>query len=78
MITYVGAMYTTYTCDFTEAVETLELTDPVQPDAPDAANIVAFELWKLAVKEHQTKAKEYANFRAGLYNLVYGQCTDAL
>ena len=59
-------------------METLELTDLVQPDTPNPANIVQFELWKLAVKERQTKAKEYANFWAGLYNLVYGQCTDAL
>ena len=43
-------MYTTYTCDFTEAVETLETTDLVQPEAPNPANIVEFELWKLAVK----------------------------
>ena len=78
IITYIGAMYTTYTHDFTEAVETLELTDPVWPEAPNPANIEEFELWKLAVKEHQTKVKEYANFKAGLYNLVYGQCTDAL
>ena len=59
-------------------METLELTDPVQPEAPNPANVVELELWKLAVKEHQTKTKEYANFKAGLYNLVYGQCTDAL
>ena len=78
ILTYVGAMYTRHTHDITEAVETLELTDLVQPEAPNPANIVEFQLWKLVVKEHQAKAKEYANFKVGLYNLVYGQCTDAL
>ena len=59
-------------------METLELIDPVQPEAPNPANVVEFEFWKLVVNEHQTNAKEYANFKAGLYNLVFGQCTDAL
>jgi hypothetical protein len=30
------------------------------------------------VKEYQVKEQEYSNFRAGLYNIVLGQCTEAL
>jgi hypothetical protein len=35
-------------------------------------------MWKLEVKEHRVKEQEYSNFRAGLYNVVFGQCTKAL
>ena len=30
------------------------------------------------IKEYCEKIKVFANFRAGLYSLVLGQCTDAL
>ena len=30
------------------------------------------------IKEYCEKLKVFANFRAGLYSLVLGQCTDAL
>ena len=30
------------------------------------------------IKEYHKKLKVFANFRAGLYSLVLGQCTDAL
>ena len=76
--TYVGVVYTKYTADFTAAVETLELNDPEEPPAPDPANLVAFEQWKYVYKEYMNKVQEYTNFRSGLYNLVMGQCTEAL
>jgi hypothetical protein len=42
-------------------------------------NTIAFELWKLEVKDFRVKEQEeYSNFRAGLYNVVLGQCTKAL
>ena len=40
---YVGVVYTKYTADFTAAMDTLELTDPEEPPAPDPANLIAFE-----------------------------------
>ena len=76
--TYVGVVYTKYTADFTAAVDTLELTDPEEPPAPDPANLVEFERWKYEYKEHMNKLQEYTNFRSGLYNLVMGQCTESL
>ena len=76
--TYVGVTYPKYTADFTAAVDTLELIDPEEPAAPDPANLVAFERWKYVYKEYMMKMQEYNNFRAGLYNLVMGQCTEAL
>ena len=75
---YVGVAYPKYTADFTAAVDNLELTDPEEPAAPDPANLVAFERWKYVYKEYMTKMQEYTNFRSGLYNLVMGQCTEAL
>ena len=75
---YVGIAYPKYTVDFTAAVDTLDLTDPEEPPAPDPANLVAFERWKYVYKEYMLKVQEYTNFRSGLYNLVMGQCTEAL
>jgi len=50
----------------------------VEPTNPDPTNPIAFELWKLEIKEYRTKAQEYNNFRASLYSLVLGQCSEAL
>ena len=75
---YVGVAYPKYTADFTAAVDSLELTNPEEPPAPDSANLVAFERWKYVYKEYMMKMQEYTNFRSGLYNLVMGQCTEAL
>ena len=78
IINHVGRTYTKFTAEFTEAVKSLELTDPVIPAPPDPQNPVQFELWKLEIKEQRVRAQEYTNFRAGLFNLVLGQCTEAL
>ena len=66
--TYIGVMYTKYTVDFTAAMDTLELTDPEEPPAPDPANQVVFERWKYVCKEYMNKVQEYTNFRSDLYN----------
>ena len=76
--TYVGIAYLKYTADFKAAVDSLDLTNPDEPPAPDPANLVAFEWWKYVYKEYMAKMQEYTNFRSGLYNLVMGQCTEAL
>ena len=60
------------------AVDSLDLADPDEPPAPDPANQVAFEQWKYVYKEYMNKLQEYTNFQLGLYNLVMGQCTEAL
>jgi hypothetical protein len=52
---------------------------PTPPANPDPANPIEFEMWKLEVKEHRIKEQEYSNFRAGLYNVEFGQwCSEAL
>jgi hypothetical protein len=56
----------------------MELNDPVEPAAPAEDNPVAFQRWKCDYLDHRTKLQEYANFRAGLYNVVFGQCSEAL
>ena len=76
--TYVGVVYTRYNADFTAAVDTLDLPDPIEPPAPDPDNQVAFECLKYVYKEYMNKVQEYTNFRSGLYNLVMGQCSEAL
>ena len=76
--TYVGIVYTKYTADFTAAVVSLDLADPVEPPATDPGNQVAFERWMYVYKEYMNKLQEYTNFGSGLYNLVMGQCTEAL
>jgi hypothetical protein len=48
------------------------------PAIPDPADVIAFEMWKLEVKDRRVKEQEYSNFRAGLYNVVFRQCTEAL
>jgi hypothetical protein len=78
VINYVGRTYTRYTGEFMQAVRDLELDDPPEPERPAAADPVDFEIWKYEMKDHRIKVQEYANFRAGLYNLVFGQCSEAL
>ena len=78
IVNYVGRTYTKYTAEFTQAVRDLELADPPAPAAPDPTNVVGFEMWKLDIKDHRAKQLAYSNFRAGLYNVVFGQCTEAL
>ena len=60
-----------------EGLENLTLADPTEPNNPPEGNQVAFELWKMDLKEYREKLKVFANFRAGLYSLILGQCTDA-
>ena len=78
IINYVGRTYTKYTAEFTQAVRDLELDALARPEDSDPGDVLAFEVWKLDIKEHRIKEQEYANFQAGLYNVILGQCTDAL
>jgi hypothetical protein len=75
---YVGQTYTKYMADLVQAVEDLTINDPVAPVDPDLANQLAVEVWKMELKEHHEEVQLYANFQAGLYNVVLGQCTEAL
>ena len=71
-------MYLKYSAKFTAAVNTLIFLDPEEPEAQDPKNHDQVELWKLDIKEHKAQMQEYSNFWSGLYNLVLGQCTEAL
>jgi hypothetical protein len=76
---YVGRKYTKFTGDLVQAVKDLQLTDPEPPAEPgDAANAVQLKRWELAEKTHQSKVESYADFRAGLYSVVLGQCTETM
>ena len=78
LLAHVGLTYKKYTTELKEGLENLVLVDPTEPDNPPEGNQVAFELWKMDIKEYREKLKVFANFRVGLYSLVLGQCTDAL
>jgi hypothetical protein len=78
IISYVGRTYTKYTGEFTQAVRDLKITDPAAPPNPDPSDAIAFEMWKLEVKDYRVKQHEYNNFKAGLYNVVLGQYTEGL
>jgi hypothetical protein len=71
-------VYTKFTGDLIQAVEDLNLDNPQAPIDQDLANQLAVEIWKMELKEHREKVQHYENFRAGLYNVVLGQCTEAL
>ena len=78
LVAHVGLTYKSYTTELKDGLENLALVDPTEPAHPPDGDQVAFELWKMDLKEYRDKVKVYANFRAGLYSLVLGQCTDAL
>jgi hypothetical protein len=48
-------------------------TPPV--NATDPADLIQYEIWKLSVEKHKIKEQEYSNFRAGLFKVIFGQCT---
>ena len=52
LITHVGLTYKHYTTKLKEGLENLELVDPTAPDYPADADQVAFEIWKLNIKEY--------------------------
>ena len=78
LVAHVRLTYKEYTTDLKDGLESLVLVNPTPPDNPPQGNQVAFEIWKMDIKEYHEKLKVFANFRAGLYSLVLGQCTDAL
>ena len=78
LLAHISLTYKEYTTELKEGLENLALVDPTAPDNPPEGNQVAFEIWKMDIKEYREKLKVFANFRAGLYSLVLGQCTDAL
>ena len=78
LLAHVGLTYKEYTTELKEGLENLALADPTAPDNPSKGNQVAFEIWKMDIKEYCEKLKVFANFRAELHSLVLGQCTDTL
>ena len=78
LLAHVGLTYKEYTTEPKEGLENLALVDLTEPDNPPEGNQVVFELWIMDIQEYCEKLKVLANFRAGLYSLVLGQCTDAL
>ena len=57
LLTHVGLTYKDYTTELKEGLENLSLVDPTAPDNPAEGNQVAFEIWKMDVKEYHEKLK---------------------
>ena len=52
LVAHVGLTYKEYTTKLKEGLENLMLADPTEPDNPPEGNQVAFELWKMDLKEY--------------------------
>ena len=52
LLAHVGLTYKEYTTESKEGLENLMLADPIKPDNPPEGNQVAFELWKMDLKEY--------------------------
>ena len=60
-------------------MEELELDKPTAPVIPNGApDMYALEYWHLALKKYSKKEAEYTSFRAELYSVDFGQCTELL
>ena len=76
---YAGWTYKKFTQELMKAVETLELEEPTAPVIPEGApDMYILEYWRMDLKKYSEKEAEYASFRAGLYTIVFGQCTEPL
>ena len=51
LLAHVGLTYKEYTTELKEGLESLMLADPIESDNPPERNQVAFELWKMDIKE---------------------------
>jgi hypothetical protein len=78
IFTFMASRCTSYTTELIEGLQNLQLTDPQAPTDPDPTDPIAVEKWKLALRQHENRVQVYKNFRSSLYNLVLGQCSDAL
>ena len=62
-----------------KAMETLELEEPTAPFIPEGApDMYTLEYWHMDLRKYSEKEVEYASFRAGLYTVVFGQCSELL
>jgi hypothetical protein len=77
--THVGVTYKLYTTEIVDGVHNLTLImPPAIAIPPDTATVIEIHLWKEQMKVWQKKTQAFQDFKAGLYSLVYGQCTPAL
>ena len=76
---YTGCTYKKFTQELLKAAETPELEEPTAPVIPEGApDMYALEYWHMDLKKYSEKEAQYASFRAGLYTIVFGQCTKPL
>jgi hypothetical protein len=78
IITFMASRCTSYTTELIEGLQELQITDPQAPTDPDPTDPIAVEKWKIALRQHENRVQVNKIFRSSLYNLVLGQCSDAL
>jgi hypothetical protein len=78
IITFMASRCTSYTTELIEGLQELQITDPQAPTDPDPTDPIVVEKWKIALRQHDNRVQVYKIFRSSLYNLVLGQCSDAL
>lgn len=78
VMNWVGREYTKHTGELVKAVQDLSLTPPPALADPQGGDPVAFEVWKHELKKYSDRLETQAHFRARLFTVVLGQCTEAL
>ena len=68
----------TYPALFMAAIDNMVMPALPVVNNPIVGDPMSFEIWKEDRKELKKAEKAYANFLASLYNLIMGQCTEAL
>eukprot|EP00934_Nitzschia_sp_Nitz4_P002894 Nitzschia sp. Nitz4//scaffold489_size5144//2753//5083//NITZ4_009231-RA/size5144-processed-gene-0.2-mRNA-1//1//CDS//3329552900//2884//frame0 len=76
--TYVARTFTKNTGDLLDAMDSLTLTDPVEPPEPENAQGTAAYRWNLEFKMYNEKLEQYKDFRTRMHGIVLGQCTPAM
>jgi hypothetical protein len=81
---WVGSTYKEYVGELMDGVKNLVLDDPIPPPRPTAAegqpqpDEYDMDEWKYHNRRNIEQVAKYGDFRAGLYNTVWKQCTEAL
>ena len=78
---YVGRKFTWYTKELIQGIKEVKLNPPTKPatlTGNDAKDKFKFEEWKADNKEYREKAKIFEDFKAQLFLVIFGQCTDAM
>ena len=79
LVGYIGSNFTSYNSEFQQSVEDLQLNEPEEVKPPkDSTDTIAMEEWKMKYKMRAEQEREYRTFRAAMFSLILGQCTQLM